>query len=386
MAVLVVNAGSSSVKVAAFDHDLTAIAAARVTEIGGDARLESAGQSASVAVADYTAAMQVVLAELDRAGLPLSRVTVAGHRVVHGGPDLAAPCRLTPATLALIDAAVPLAPLHNPPALLAIRALAALAPDLAQTASFDTAYHQTNPAIARRYALPEQAEALGIIRYGFHGISYASLVARLPALTGAALPERLLAFHMGNGASACAIRDGRSVATTMGYSPLDGLTMGTRAGSIDANAVLRLAEVFGIDGARHLLNRGSGLLGLGGASDMRALLAAGTDHARFAIDHFIYWATRHAGSLIAAMGGLDAIAFTGGIGENDAAVRAGIVAGLGFTGARIDPAANTGHATRLHAAESDVAIWTVPAAEEAQIASDASEILGKGVMDGTAKA
>ena len=378
MAVLVINAGSSSLKVAAFDRNLAPIAAARVTEIGGDARLEEAGTSTPVPAPDYTAAMAAVLAALDRAGVPLSRVTVAGHRVVHGGPHLAAPCRLTPDTIAQVEAAVPLAPLHNPPALLAIRALANLAPDLPQTASFDTAFHQTNPAIARRYALPEKAEALGIIRYGFHGISYASLVARLPALAGGPLPERLLAFHMGNGVSACAILNGRSVATTMGYSPLDGLTMGTRAGAIDGNAVLRLAEAFGIDGAKHLLNRESGLLGLGGASDMRALHAAGTEAARFAVDHFIYWATRHAGSLVAAMGGLDAIAFTGGIGENDPAIRAGICAGLSYMGAAVDPAANRAGAARLHAPESTVTIWIVPAAEESQIAFDAVGLLGEG--------
>jgi acetate kinase len=183
---------------------------------------------------------------------------------------------------------------------------------------------------------------------------------------------------MGNGVSACAIREGRSVATTMGYSPLDGLTMGTRAGGIDGNAVLRLAEEFGIDGARQILNRESGLLGLGGASDMRALHAAGTERSRFAVGHFIYWATRHAGSLIAAMGGLDAVAFTGGIGENDPVVRAGIVDGLSFTGAALDPVANAAHATRLHAPRSDVAIWTVPAAEEAQIARDALALLAGG--------
>lgn len=379
MAVLVVNAGSSSLKVAAFSgEDLSPLAAARVTEIGGDARLEGAEGSHPVAAPDYTAAMAAVLAALDRAGVPLSRVVVAGHRVVHGGPDLAAPCLLTPDRLAQVEAAVPLAPLHNPPALLAIRALATLAPDLPQTASFDTAFHQTNPEVARRYALPERAEALGIIRYGFHGISYASLVARLPALADAPLPARLLAFHMGNGVSACAIRDGRSVATTMGYSPLEGLTMGTRAGAIDGNAVLRLAEEFGIDGAKQILNRESGLLGLGGASDMRALHAADTDRARFAIDHFTYWATRHAGSLIAAMGGLDAIAFTGGIGENDPAIRARICEGLSYMGAAIDPAANSSGATRLHAPTSSVAIWIVAAAEEYQIAFDAVGLLGEG--------
>jgi acetate kinase len=387
MAVLVVNAGSSSIKAAVFAPDLTERLSARVTEIGGAARLEAGQGAQAIDAPDHAAAMARLFAALALQGVPLSDITLAAHRVVHGGESLTAPCRITPEVEARIDATIPLAPLHNPANLTAIRAVATLAPDLPQYASFDTAFHATNPEPARRYALPERAEALGLRRYGFHGISYASLVARLPELTGAALPERLLALHLGNGASACAILNGRSVATTMGYSPLDGLTMGTRAGSIDGNAVLKLAEAFGIDGAARILNRESGLLGLGGASDMRALHAAGSDRAAFAVDHFIYWAIRHAGSLIAAMGGLDAIAFTGGIGENDAKVRAGIVAGLGYMGAVLESGANEKGLARLQATHSNVAIWKVVAAEEAQIARDAMALHGsrdKGKRDGTA--
>jgi acetate kinase len=235
--------------------------------------------------------------------------------------------------LARIEACVPLAPLHNPANLAAIRALADLAPDLPQFASFDTGFHATNPEVAWRYALPAAVEAEGIRRYGFHGLSYAAIVRKVQENGGGVLPERLLALHLGNGASICAIRGGRSVATTMGYSPLDGLTMGTRSGGIDGNAVLRLAELHGIAGAARILNRESGLLGLGGASDMRALHGAGTAAARFAVAHFCYWAVRHAGSMIAAMGGLDAVAFTGGIGENDAFVRGEILRGLAFVAA-----------------------------------------------------
>lgn len=378
MAVLVVNAGSSSIKTAVFAPDLTERLSARVTEIGGAARLEAGQGAQAVDAPDHAAAMAHLFAAMGAQGVPLSEITLAAHRVVHGGDSLTAPCRVTPQVAAQIEATIPLAPLHNPANLTAIRAVAALAPDLPQYASFDTAFHATMPEVARRYALPERAEGLGLRRYGFHGISYASLVARLPDLTGGALPQRLLAFHLGNGASACAIRDGRSVATTMGYSPLDGLTMGTRTGEIDGNAVLKLAEVYGIDGAARILNRESGLLGLGGASDMRSLHQAATARAGFAIDHFIYWATRHAGSLIAAMGGLDAIAFTGGIGENDAKVRAGIVGGLAYMGATLHEAANEKGLARLHATHSTVAIWKVVAAEEAQIARDAMTLHGAG--------
>lgn len=373
--ILVINAGSSSVKAALFDDSLSETASASAEEIGGASRLTVGDARGPAALPDHRAALAAILAAFAQDGHPLDSVSAAAHRVVHGGAALTAPCRITPEVLAAIDACVPLAPLHNPANLTAIRALAGLAPHLPQYASFDTAFHATNPPVALRYALPPAAEALGLRRYGFHGISYASLTARLPGLTGAPLPRRLLALHLGNGASLCAILDGRSVATTMGYSPLDGLTMGTRTGGIDGNAVLRLAQDHGIDGAARILNRESGLRGLGGHSDMRALRAAVTPEAAFAIDHFAYWAVRHAGSMIAAMGGLDAIAFTAGIGENDADMRARIVAGLAWLGAELDPDAR---APRLHSAASRVAIWTVPADEERQIAQEAQRLIAGG--------
>lgn len=372
--ILVINAGSSSVKAALFGADLSPQASASAEEIGGASRLIMGAAPEPADLPDHRAALSAILDAFARAGYPLASFEAAAHRVVHGGAALTAPCRLTPETLAAIEACVPLAPLHNPANLTAIRGLAELAPSLPQYASFDTAFHAANPPVALRYALPPEAEALGLRRYGFHGISYASLTARLPRLTGAPLPRRLLALHLGNGASLCAIRDGHSVATTMGYSPLDGLTMGTRAGAIDGNAVLCLAAAQGIDGATRILNRESGLRGLGGHSDMRALRAAATPEAAFAIDHFAYWAVRHAGSMIAAMGGLDAIAFTAGIGENDADMRARIVRGLGWMGADLDPAANTANALRLHSVTSRVAIWTVRAEEERQIAMEAQSL------------
>jgi acetate kinase len=338
---LVVNAGSSSLKLALFDGQARPLGTARSERIG------TGGPP------DHQTALREGMAELR---VTPQDLTAAGHRVVHGGAALIHPARITPEVLAGIAACVPLAPLHNPANLIAIRALAKVAPGLPQYASFDTAFHATNPEVATRYALPPEAEALGLRRYGFHGISYAGLVRQMAEK--APLPRRLLALHLGNGASLCAILDGRSVATTMGYSPLSGLTMGTRTGEIDGNAVLRLAEVQGLDGAAAILNRHSGLLGLGGAADLRVLRTAGTVAAGFALDHFAYWAVRHAGSMVAAMGGLDALAFTGGIGENDAEMRARIVKGLVWLG--------------------PVPVSIVPAEEERQIAAEALTLVAQG--------
>ena len=330
---LVVNAGSSSVKLALFDG----------------AREVRRGQVAEIGGAGHRAALERLLADGFGAGLK-----AAAHRVVHGGTEFVASCRVDAAVLAGIAGCIPLAPLHNPANLAGIAALAELLPDLPQYVSFDTAFHATNPEVAVRYALPAAEEARGLRRYGFHGISYAGVVRSF----GDAVPKRLLALHLGNGASLCAIREGRSVANTMGYSPLDGLTMGTRAGGIDGNAVLRLAEIHGIEGAGRILNRESGLLGLGGQSDMRALQAAGTAEAHFARAHFAYWVQRHAGSMMAAMGGIDAMAFTGGIGENDAGLRDEIVRGLAWAG--------------------EVPVVVVPAEEERTIAIETLGLIAAG--------
>lgn len=368
---LVINAGSSSIKVAVFDGAGARRLSGQVSGIGGASTLSLGGDERAVPLADHDAALAAVLTALEGQGIRPRGLRAAAHRVVHGGRRLQAPARVTPEVEAGIDACLPLAPLHNPHNLAAIRALARIAPDLPQFASFDTAFHATNPEVALRYAIPEAEDARGIRRYGFHGISYAGLVRDLPGLSGQALPGRLLALHLGNGASLCAIREGVSVATTMGYSPVEGLTMGTRAGGIDAMAVLRLAAEHGIDGATDLLNRHSGLMALAGQSDMRAIRAQGDGRAAFALEHFIYWILRHAGSMVAAMGGLDAVAFTGGIGENDAEARAAIMAGLGWLGLVADPGANAARGPALHAAESRVAAWIVPADEERTIALEA---------------
>lgn len=348
--ILVVNAGSSSIKVVLFDAGLAKVLSGAVTEIGGEGRLTLGSLDEPARVPDHAGAMTLLLSGIADAGHPHGSLSAAAHRVVHGGERLVAPCRLTPDSIAAIEACVPLAPLHNPANLAGIRALEILAPGLPQFASFDTAFHATNPAVATTYAIPEALRGKGLRRFGFHGISYASLTEAL-----APLPRRLLALHLGNGASLCAILDGRSVASSMGYSPLDGLVMGTRAGSIDGMAVLEIARLHGIDGAARILNRESGLLALAGTSDMRTLLARDDAEARFAVEHFCHWAVRQAGSAIAAMGGLDAIAFTGGIGENAAPIRERIALGLRWAG--------------------DVPAHVVPAEEERRIARDAVTLM-----------
>ncbi|KIT16028.1 acetate/propionate family kinase [Jannaschia aquimarina] len=350
---LVLNAGSSSLKFALFDADLNEALAGAVSEIGGAARFELDDTETSADAPDHDAATALVLEALRDRGHPAATLTAAAHRVVHGGTAFTGTVRVTSDVIDAIEAHVPLAPLHNPHNLAPIRALAARAPDLAQVAGFDTAFHTTIPEVAQTYAIPAEDREAGLRRYGFHGLSYAGLTETLRAR--GALPARLLALHLGNGASLCAIRDGRSVATSMGYSPVAGLTMGTRSGDIDPMAVLDMARRHGIDGAAERLNRASGLRALGGASDMRMLAQAGTADARFARDHFAYWAIRHAGSAIAAMGGLDALAFTGGIGENDAEIRDRIADGLSWAG--------------------DIPVHVIPAEEERTLARDAAALL-----------
>jgi acetate kinase len=376
--ILVLNAGSSSVKFAVFDRDLNSKISGIAEGIGGASRLKVNDVSQEIPFIDHKSALKNVMVALADAGFGIDKISAAGHRVVHGGRKLTAPMRVTPEVRAEIVNCTPLAPLHNPHNLAAIDSLAEIAPDLPQFVSFDTSFHATNPEVASRYAIPRMAETRGIRRYGFHGLSYASLVENLPIISGEKLPSRLLAFHLGNGASLCAIVNGQSVATTMGYSPLDGLTMGTRSGGIDANAVLRLVEENGLERTKAILNHESGLLGLsGGKSDMRNLMLDPSADSAFAVEHFCYWSLRHAGSLIAAMEGIDAIAFTGGIGENAVGVRARILRGLEWAGVRMNPDANHLRKARLHSDTSKIAAWVIPAQEERMIASDALSLLAE---------
>ncbi|QDG76107.1 acetate/propionate family kinase [Labrenzia sp. PHM005] len=378
--ILVLNSGSSSVKFAVFDGHLEQILSGSATEIGGASvlKITSKGKSSeetSASLPNHSAALSAILEVVHKTGIDVTDLAGVGHRVVHGGASLQASIGVDAAVIKEIQRCSDLAPLHNPHNLAAIEALSDLAPDLLQVACFDTAFHATNPEVAQRYALPDSPEMKNFRRYGFHGISYQGLVNTLADRAPDGVPDRLLALHLGNGASLCAIKSGQSVATTMGYSPLEGLTMGTRCGGIDGNLVLRLAEQFGVDETSQILNRKSGLLGLGGISDMRALHASGTDAAQFAIDHFCYWAVRHAGSMIAAMGGLDGIAFAGGIGENDALVRHKILSGLTWLDTGFDTKANENNAFRIDAVGSSIPIWIVEAEEEKTIAAETQRLL-----------
>lgn len=349
--ILVLNAGSSSLKVEVFTSDLTSVLSGTVTSIGTDGAITLGDETLATKTTDHADALVQMLDALAYAGITLDNLTGAAHRVVHGGTILTQPARVTPQVIAAIKSVIPLAPLHNPNNLAAMLALQAAAPDLPQYASFGTAFHATNPAVATRYAIPQTHHDAGIRRYGFHGLSYAGMVASF----GAALPARLLALHLGNGASLCAIKDGRSIATSMGYSPLSGLTMGTRSGDIDGAAVLRVSTALGEDEADQMLNKNSGLKALGGDNDMRNLLNRDDPDAAFAVDHFCYWAARHAGSAIVAMAGVDAVAFTGGIGENAAPIRDKIMAHLACFG--------------------DVPVHVIAADEEKQIARDALTLM-----------
>jgi len=376
---LVLNAGSSSIKLTLFDMDLNQRLSGVADGIGGTSRLRLAEDTQALDLPDHTAALKAVLDGLSRHGVALDSLAGVGHRVVHGGTLLTEPRRITEATREDIAACIPLAPLHNPHNLAAIDSIARLAPDLPQFASFDTSFHRTMPPVAAEYALPPDYAARGIRRYGFHGLSYSALVRNLPEITGAPLPARVLACHLGNGASLCAIRNGQSADTTMGYSPLEGLTMGTRSGNIDANAVLRLVEEDGLEATRRLLNHDAGLLGLSGLSaDMRALTDDGGARSAFAVAHFCYAVARQGAGMAAAMGGCDAIVFTGGIGENAGAVRTAILDRLRWLGVETDPDRNAGNGPRLHADGSRIEAWVVAADEEREIARDALGLLREG--------
>jgi len=321
MTVLALNCGSSSLKYAVFRGD-DAVARGACDRIGlGGA-------------ADHTAAVHAVLDELDRRGV--ERPRAVGHRIVHGGPDHFEPAPVDAALLAALERAVPFAALHLPAELRAIAAVRARFGDLPQVACFDTGFHRTLPDVARRFALPAALFDRGIRRYGFHGLSYEYVAAALPA---AELRRAVLA-HLGNGASMVAVRDGRSVDTTMGLTPSGGLVMGTRAGDLDPGLLVYLLD-HGYDarGLERLVDREGGLLALSGTtSDMQQLLAvrASDPHAALAVDAFCYHARKSIGAFAAVLGGLDALVFTGGIGEHAAAVRAAICRGLDHLGIELD--------------------------------------------------
>jgi acetate kinase len=317
--ILALNAGSSTLKFALFDGR-------RELALRFKDQVPGAGATA----------LASLFARLGKEDIDVTQLAGIGHRIVHGGTEFASPVIVDDATEAQLNALRPLAPLHQPYGLDGLRLMREKAPKVAQVACFDTAFHRTQPEIVQRFPLPAPYFERGYRRYGFHGLNYEHVVHSFSAQTGTPLPRRLLIAHLGNGASLCAVKDGKSVATTMGYSTLDGLVMGTRPGALDPGVILAIMkdDRLSPEEMEEILYRKSGLLALSGlTSDMRSLLQSQAPAARGAIEAYCYWAARQAGSLITAMGGIDAMVFTGGIGENAEPVRGRIIHHLGWINA-----------------------------------------------------
>lgn len=391
-AILTLNAGSSSIKFSLFRvgaaGDLMVALHGQIEEIDAAPHFVAHGAGGTV-LADrrwpdgrpsFNTLLETVLGWIE-AHLGADRLAGVGHRVVHGGPKHHEPERVTPALLAALDGLVPLAPLHIPHNLAPIRAISAVRPGLPQVACFDTAFHHTMPPTATRFAIPREFEALGVRRYGFHGLSYEYIARQLGRVAPELAKGRVIAAHLGNGASLCAMQHGRSVDTTMGFTALDGLVMGTRCGAIDPGVLLYLEQERGLTSGQveDLLYRRSGLLGLSGgiSSDMRCLLESTDPAARAAIDVFVYRIAREAGGLVSSLGGLDGIVFTAGIGEHAAEIRALTCARLGWLGVTVDPAANAHGAPVISTPSSRVEVRIIPTDEEAMIALHTVQIIGK---------
>jgi acetate kinase len=325
----------------------------------------------------HDGAMEFLLDHL-RESTAAHALRAVGHRVVHGGIAFAQPVRVDAAILAELEKLVPLAPLHQPHNLAPIRALLARAPTLPQIACFDTAFHRTMPELAQAFALPPAITDRGVRRYGFHGLSYEYIASVLPQLDPVAAAGRAVVAHLGNGASMCALQGGRSIASTMGFTAVDGLVMGTRTGALDPGVMLYLMDEMKLDARaiEKLIYLESGLLGVSGvSSDMRTLLASDDPRAMFAIELFCYRIARELGSLAAALGGLDAVVFTGGIGEHAAPVRARVLTAAEWLGLTLDDAANAHDGPQISAAGSPRA-WVVPTDEERMIARHTRSLLG----------
>jgi len=382
-AILTLNAGSSSIKFAVFEvaaeQDLRLTLKGQIEGIGtaphmiardpaGAVLMEKRWQGA--ADQSHEAFLGGLLDWID-AHLGEDQLVAVGHRVVHGGLEFAAPVILDQAILAALDLLCPLAPLHQPHNLAAIRAVSKVRPALPQIACFDTAFHRTQDAVATRIALNRELEAAGVRRYGFHGLSYEFVMGRLGELAPALAPGRVIMAHLGNGASLCGAGGGRSVDTTMSFTALDGLVMGTRCGSLDPGVILYLLQQRGMDAAavEDLLYHRSGLLGMSGlSSDMRVLLDSADPNAREAVDLFVFRIAREAGAITSTLGGLDGFVFTAGIGENAPRVRAAVCARLAWHGIALDPEANAAGRGLISTPESRVQVWVIPTDEEAMIA------------------
>jgi acetate kinase len=387
---LVLNAGSSSLKFSVFEAERETPSErwrGQIEGLGGAPTFEISERGSRIiktVLADHggvDAHRHALAAVFDWLFGVISRESLlaAGHRVVHGGGYFTKPVLIDPGTQSRIAGFAPLAPLHQPHNLAGIEAVAALAPDLPQVACFDTAFHRTIPEHATTIALPQELRAQGIRRYGFHGLSYENVARALPEHLGH-MPQRVVAAHLGNGASLCAMLRGESVETTMGFTALDGLVMGTRGGAIDPGVLLHLMQAHGMNAAdlQTLLYHRSGLLGLsGGTNDMRALLASEDAGAKLAVDCFVYRVVREIGAMAAALGGLDALVFTAGIGERSAEIRKRVCARLGWLGVRLDEHANAENRSIISPEGSGVHVLVIPADEEGVIAGYTLALAGR---------
>jgi acetate kinase len=388
-AILVVNAGSSSVKFQVFaveaQGELAREIKGQMDGIGARPRLRVSGpDGASLVEREYSAgdipdvpaALHAAAALLrDEQGIT---PTAIGHRVVHGGPDYDRPVLVDAEVLARLERYTPFAPLHQPHNLAPIRSILARFPHLPQVACFDTAFHRGHTPVADHFAIPERLYAEGVRRYGFHGLSYEYIADRLPQVAPAIASGRVIAAHLGSGASMCALAAGRSVESTMGFTALDGLPMGTRTGQIDPGVLLYLMQQKGMssEAIHDFCYHDCGLKGLSGISnDVRDLEASADPRADFALDYFCYRIALHAGMLASALGGLDAFVFTAGIGENSAAARACVAARLAWLGIALDPAANTANATLISRPDSRIPLYVIPTDEELMIARHTVSLL-----------
>jgi acetate kinase len=387
--ILIVNAGSSSVKFQVFSVEgegkLRRMIKGQMDGIGSRPRLRASGADSDPladraypieAVPDVPAAMGIAGGWL-RDELRISPMAV-GHRVVHGGPDYDRPVLIDHGVVARLERFVALAPLHQPHNLAPIRSLLANFPTLPQVACFDTAFHRTHDAVADYYAIPYQLHAEGVRRYGFHGLSYEYVAKTLPQVAPEIAKGRVIVAHLGSGASMCALKEGRSVESTMGFTALDGLPMGTRPGQIDPGVVLYLLSEKGMSAsnAQNFLYRDCGLKGLSGISnDMRELEASEDPKAKLAVDYFVYRVGLNAGMLAAALQGLDAFVFTAGIGENSVRIRARIADQLEWLGVMLDEAENSRHARLISRSGSRIPVYVIPTDEELMIAQHTLSLL-----------
>ena len=380
--ILAINSGSSSIKFALYHFqtgkpDPEIVASGQFSGISDAPQLtllDAAGKVTLTktfpATSQHEQLLEDLLAWIEHRSAEYT-LTAAGHRIVHGGAIFTTPVLLDENVLGRLEALIPLAPLHQPHNLAAVRALARNNPALPQAACFDTAFHQTQPSVATAYALPRDLTGEGVRRYGFHGLSYEFIANVLPDYIGTSADGRVIVAHLGHGASMCAMHGRRSVATTMGFTALDGLPMGRRCGSLDPGVVLYLIKEKGMNYGEltDLLYQHSGLLGVSGISDdMHELLASSTHEAKEAIDLFVYRIVRETGSLATALGGLDVLVFTGGIGEHAAPVRESVCRQLQWLGVRMDNDANATGARHINSTDSAIDVLVIPTDEDLMVA------------------